>query len=115
MKRAPGEFIGILRRKAENAGVQVTELSARSTKLTCACHCNRPAVLAWPGANLLLERSVSRVRDEAAKCRIYPDSFGVNRRQSCLPVKDGSTIVDAGKVIPVYRETADIAVRTPWF
>ena len=75
----------------------------------------RQAVLSWPGENLLLERSVSRARDEAAKRRICPASFGLNRRQSCLPVNDRSTIVDVGKVISVAGETADIAVRTPGF
>jgi putative transposase len=32
-------FISMLRRKAENAGGQVTEFSTRSTKLSQTCHC----------------------------------------------------------------------------
>jgi putative transposase len=74
----------------------------------------RWAAEAWPGAHLLLERAMSRVQHEAANGRVHPASFGVNRRQSCSPVKDGSTVVEAGKVIPVAGETADIAVRIPW-
>ena len=38
-RRAPGMFMSMLRRKAENAGGKVTEFSTRSTKLSQACHC----------------------------------------------------------------------------
>jgi hypothetical protein len=61
------------------------------------------------------------VQFEAANGRIHPASFGINnmranttnRRQSCLPVKNGSTIVDAGNVCIVAEKPVGIAVRTP--
>ena len=157
-RRAPGMFISMLRRKAENAGGKVTEFSTRSTKLSETCHCGevakkllsqrwhacscgvntqrdlysaylakyvfenaldtRQALAAWPGANLLLERAVLRVQHEAANGRIHPASFGIdnkrantmNRRQSCSPVKGGSTTVEAGNVCIVAGEPVGIAV-----
>ncbi len=160
-RRAPGMFISMLRRKAENAGGKVTEFSTRSTKLSQTCHCGavakkplsqrwhacscgassqrdlysaylakyvsndfldtRQAAAAWPGANLLLERAVLRVQHEAANGRVHPASFGIdntranttNRRQSCSPVKNGSTTVDAGNVCIVAEKPVGIAVRTP--
>jgi putative transposase len=85
----------------------------------------RQALVAWPGANLLLERAVLRLQHEAAMGRIHPASFGLaramkestsaDRRQSCSPVKYGSTTVEAGNVCLVARENVGIAVRTPWF
>ena len=41
IRRAPGKFVEILRRKAENAGGKVTEFFTRSTKLSQSCHCGR--------------------------------------------------------------------------
>lgn len=38
-KRAPGLFIEILRRKAENAGGEVIEFNTRTTALSQRCHC----------------------------------------------------------------------------
>ncbi len=38
-RRAPGMFILMLRRKAENAGGQIIEFPTRSTKLSMTCHC----------------------------------------------------------------------------
>ncbi len=79
----------------------------------------RQALAAWPGANLLLERAVLRVQQEAAIGRIHPASFGLaramkvstsaDRRQSSSPVKDGSTTVEAGNVCVVARENVGIA------
>lgn len=40
-KRAPGLFISLLRRKAENAGGEVAEFPTRSTKLSQTCLCGR--------------------------------------------------------------------------
>jgi len=79
------------------------------------------AAAAWPGANLLLERAVLRVQHEAANGRIHPASFGIinkranimNWRQSCSPVKDGSTTVDAGNVCIVAEKPVGTAVITP--
>lgn len=41
--RAPGMFIEKLRRKAENAGGQLEDISTYRTKLSQACHCGRYA------------------------------------------------------------------------
>jgi putative transposase len=38
-RRAPGMFMVMLRRKAENAGGRIIEFPARSTKLSETCHC----------------------------------------------------------------------------
>jgi hypothetical protein len=59
--------------------------------------------------------AVSRMQYEAANGRNHPASFGVNRRQSCLPVKDGSTTEEAGNIAFIIKETVGIAIRTPWF
>ena len=37
--RAPGMFVEILRRKAENAGGQVEDIDTKKTKLSQVCHC----------------------------------------------------------------------------
>lgn len=54
----------------------------------------RQAVNAWPGAQPLLERAMARVEHQAANGGFTSDSFGL-RRQSCSPVKDGSTLTEA--------------------
>ena len=72
------------------------------------------ATEAWPGANLLLERAVSRVQQQAVNGRILPASFGITRRQNRSHVKDGSTTVEAGNIFSFAGETVGIAVRTPW-
>jgi len=64
---------------------------------------------------------VLTVQHEAANGRIHPASFGIinkranimNWRQSCSPVKDGSTTVDAGNVCIVAEKPVGTAVRTP--
>ena len=154
-RRAPGMFISMLRRKAENAGGKVTEFSTKSTKLSQTCHCGEmkkkplsqrqhsckcgvtaqrdlysaylakhvsndildtcQAVAAWPGANLLLERAVSRLQQQAVNGRILPASFGINRRQNRSHVKDGSTTVEVGNIPSFAGETVGTAVKTPWF
>ena len=49
--RAPGEFIGHLRHKAESAGGQVIKFSTRTTKLSQSCQCEavvkKPLSLRW--------------------------------------------------------------------
>jgi putative transposase len=74
----------------------------------------RQAAEAWPSANLLLERAVSRLQQQAVSGRIHPASFGVNRRQNRSHVKDGSTTTEIGNRISVAKEVAGTAVRTPW-
>ena len=39
--RAPGMFVEMLRRKAENAGGKVEDINTYSTKLSQACHCGK--------------------------------------------------------------------------
>jgi transposase len=73
------------------------------------------AVEAWPGAESLLWRAVSRL-NETASGRQRLASFGLNRRQSGSHAEDGSTRVEAVTVVAScerYGETRDTAVRTP--
>ena len=131
-KYAPGMFMQILRRKAENAGGQVIEFSTYRTKLSQTCHgCEavkkKPlsqrwhlcpcgieaqrdlysaflalhvdkehldrsqATQAWASADSLLRQAVSRL-EQTAKGKQRLACFGLSRRQSCLPVEDGSAI-----------------------
>lgn len=79
----------------------------------------RRAKAAWPVAEPLLRRAMSRFSETASRGPV-PASFGLNRRQSCSPVKDGSVcveVVDAVALPKARREPrrdADPAVRTPW-
>jgi transposase len=161
-RRAPGGFIEILRRKAENAGGKLLEFPTRTTALSQTCHCGRKekkllsdrwhvcrncgtvaqrdlysaflakhvhedildirqAEQAWPGAHLLLERAMSRVQFQAANGLCVPASFGLSRRQSRSPVKDGSMAVEVRDIVHIAEEAVkaahaagvSIAVRTP--
>ena len=70
---------------------------------------------AWPGAEPLLQRAMSRLYETASR-RSAPSSFGM-RRQSCSPVKDGSIIIEVADDVAERREPrrdVDSAVRTPW-
>jgi len=72
---------------------------------------------AWPGAESLLWRAVSRL-NETASGRQRLASFGLNRRQSGLHAEDGSIRVKAVTVVTEiigerYGETRSTAVRTP--
>jgi transposase len=137
--RAPGMFVTLLTRKAENAGGSVEPIKTRNTKLsqTCICgsvvkkplsqrmhsckicgtesqrdlfsaylakHCTSDqldisqAKLSWPAAKPLLERAMFRV-NQTANRGLLPASFGVSRRQSCSPVKNGSISIEAGNVV----------------
>lgn len=58
------------------------------------------AKLSWPAAKPLLQRAMSRLT-QTANQRQLPASFGIPRRQSCSPVKDGSTCVEAGNAVTV--------------
>jgi putative transposase len=153
--RAPGMFVGILTRKAANAGGAVEEQNTRTTKLsqTCICgsvekkplkqrhhvcscgaeaqrdlfsgflakHCDnhildiRQAKTAWPAAEPLLRRAMSRLQETANRGPM-PASFGL-RRQSRSPVKDGSILIKVVDAVAARREPqrdAGLAVRTPW-
>lgn len=153
--RAPGMFIDLLTRKAENAGGSVENQNTRTTKLsqTCICgkvekkplklrhhvcscgteaqrdlfsahlarHCNNhsldicQAKTAWPAAEPLLRRAMSRLSQTASR-GLMPASFGL-RRQSRSPVEDGSTLIEVVDAVAERREPqrdAGLAVRTPW-
>ena len=91
-----------------------------------AMHCTsetldmRQANESWSAAEPLLRRAMSRL-SQTAKGRINPSSFGLSRRQSGLPVKDGSPLVEAvdavvaGNSHESHGETQTLAVRTLWF
>jgi len=152
--RAPGMFVGILTRKAANAGGAVEEQNTWTTKLsqTCICgsvekkplkqrhhvcscgaeaqrdlfsgflakHCDnhildiRQAKTAWPAAEPLLRRAMSRLQETANRGPM-PTSFGL-RRQSRSPVKDGSIFIKVVDAVAARREPqrdVGLAVRTP--
>jgi hypothetical protein len=86
-----------------------------------AKHCNnhildiRQAKDAWPAAEPLLRRAMSRLHKTASRGPM-PASFGT-RRQSRSPVKDGSTFIEVVDAVVARREPqrdAGLAVRTPW-
>ena len=86
-----------------------------------AKHCNnhildiRQAKIAWPAAEPLLRRAMSRLQ-ETANRGLLPASFGLSRRQSRSPVEDGSILIEVADAVAVRREPrrdAGLAVRTP--
>jgi putative transposase len=75
------------------------------------------AKAAWPAAEPLLRRAMSRVKETASRGPM-PASFGVSRRQSCSPVENGSTAIKVADVVArkseSRKEMVGSAVRTPW-
>ncbi len=75
------------------------------------------AKVAWSAAEPLLQRAMSRIT-ETANRRPVPSSFGIFRRQSCSPVKDGSTLIEVADVVACKGESREkmsgSAARTPW-
>jgi putative transposase len=153
--RAPGMFVSMLRRKAENAGGTVEEFSTYQTRLSqrclcglqnkkklserwhrCACgiyaqrdlfsaHLARhvhndcldtsQAAQAWPAAEPLLERAVSRL-EQPANRKACLSSFGLGWRQSWSHAKEGSLPIEAADVVSESREPRrdeQLAFRTP--
>ena len=82
------------------------------------------AEVAWPAAEPLLKRAMSRLSTQTANHRLLPASFGLSQvqRQSCSPVVDGSAVIEAVDAVTVGlsqqlrepRRDACLAVRTPW-
>ena len=158
-KYAPGMFVQILRRKAENAGGRVIEFSTYGTKLSQTCHqCHavkkKPlserwhrcpcgieaqrdlysaflalyidnevldksqAISAWASAEPLLKQALSRLEQTAiGKQRLA--CFGLDQRQSRLPVESGSAARKVRNVVPgsdlgeSSEELDCLAIRTP--
>ena len=97
-----------------------------------AFHCHndtldiRQAEVAWPAAEPLLKRAMSRLSTQPANRRLLTASFGLSqgsRSQSCSPVADGSAVIEAVDVVADAghlqqlrepRKDACLAVRTPW-
>jgi len=76
----------------------------------------RQAKNAWPAAEPLLRRAMSRLQETASRGPM-PASFGLSRRQSRSPVKNGSILIKVADVVAVRREPrrdVGLAVRTPW-
>jgi transposase len=72
--------------------------------------------LAWPAAEPLLKRAMSRLTQTANRGPL-PASFGLVRRQSCLPVEDGSNSIKVADVVACKSQSCKeidvLAVRTP--
>jgi putative transposase len=66
---------------------------------------------AWPGAEPLLQRAISRVMETASRGPV-PASFGI-RSQSCSPVKDGSTIVEVADDVVCKGESREEILALP--
>ena len=158
-KYAPGMFVQILRRKAENAGGQVIEFSTYDTKLSQTCHhCHavkkKPlserwlrcpcgieaqrdlysaflalhvhsgvidisqASSAWASAEPLLKQALSRLEQTAIGKQRFA-CFGLDQRQSCSPVEDGSTTSEVRNAVPEnnlresFEELDCLAIRIP--
>ena len=87
-----------------------------------AKHCSkntldiRQAEAAWPAAEPLLQRAMSRITETASRGPV-PASFGISRRQSCSPVGDGSTTIEVVDAVARegegHKEMVGFAVRTP--
>jgi len=86
-----------------------------------AKHCSnhtldiRQAKNAWPAAEPLLRRAMSRLNETANRGRL-PASFGL-RRQSRSPAEDGSILSEVADAVAKRREprrAVGLAVRTPW-
>ena len=77
------------------------------------------AKLAWPAAEPLLQRTMSRLTETASRGPM-PASFGFSRRQSRSSVKDGSADIEAVDAVVAsngyesHGEIPGLAVRTPW-
>jgi hypothetical protein len=76
----------------------------------------RRAKAAWPAAEPLLRRAMSRVIETANRGPV-PASFGVFRRQSCSSVENGSTAIKVVDAVARKGESrkamTGFAVRTP--
>ena len=151
--RAPGMFVGLLKRKAVSAGVSVTEFSTCTTKLSQVCLCGevkkKPLSQRWQtcecgvvaqrdlfsaflascvesdrlnadlanqfwrsGMDACLRAALSEI--QPAIDGHLPASFGLNRRQSGLPVEvcvkagDGRGVV-ASELVSRQRREPDKA------
>jgi putative transposase len=62
------------------------------------------AKAAWPAAEPLLRRAMSRITETASRGPV-PASFGLSRRQSCSPVKDGSTAIKVADAVARKSES----------
>lgn len=99
-----------------------TEMQRDLFSAFLARHCSnntldiRQAKQAWPSAEPLVRRAMSRLAETAIRGSM-PASFGLSRSRSCSPVKNGSEHVEAGDVVAARREPRRdvfLAVRTPW-
>lgn len=57
------------------------------------------AKAAWPGAEPLLLRALSRITETASRGPMSA-SFGFTRRQSCSPVEKGATGIEVVDAVP---------------
>jgi hypothetical protein len=58
------------------------------------------AAMSWPGAEPLLAQAVSRLLQQSANAgAVFPQSFGLGRRQSGSSVKEDHTKTDVRDVV----------------
>ena len=94
--RAPGMFVTLLKRKAENAGGRVEEINTYKTALSQTCHCGRKA------KKLLSERW------HKCPCGVIAQRDLYSAYLACFVVKDKLMVDDAR----VAWSGMDIALRT---
>ena len=63
----------------------------------------RQAKEAWPSAEPLVRRAMSRLNETAIR-GLAPASFGLSRSRSCSPVKDESGSIEVVDVVAIRRE-----------
>ncbi len=83
--RAPGMFVEILRRKAENAGGKVEEINTYKTKLSQACSCGK------------YQKKTMKVRWHKCACGIEAQRDLYSAFLACFVEKDNLIAADAQK------------------
>lgn len=91
-KHAPGLFVSLLRRKAENAGDEVVEFPTRSTKLSQTCLCGR------------VRKKPLSLRRHDCECGVHAqrDLFSAFLARF-VTMERGEAVVDMSRAIDAWR------------
>ena len=91
-KRAPGLFVSLLRRKAENAGGEVVEFPTRSTRLSQTCLCGR------------VRKKPLSLRQHDCECGVHAqrDLFSAFLARF-VTMERGEAVVDMSRAINAWR------------